>query len=80
MPGSRTPQLAEDLWPPAQRFRWSACARFWQQRWEPEPLHDLKATGHFFVEFCTEDPVRYQLLFQRTIPGFEPSAESFALS
>ncbi|MDQ3660032.1 MAG: TetR/AcrR family transcriptional regulator, partial [Actinomycetota bacterium] len=42
--------------------------------------HDLKATGHFFVEFCTEDPVRYQLLFQRTIPGFEPSAESFALS
>ena len=23
--------------------------------------------------FCTDDPVRYQLLFQRTIPGFEPS-------
>jgi hypothetical protein len=31
-----------------------------------------------FVRFCTEDPVRYQLLFQRTIPGFEPSAESYA--
>jgi len=45
-----------------------------------EPLHDLKAAMHFFVEFCTEDPVRYQLLFQRTIPGFEPSAEAFALS
>ncbi len=45
-----------------------------------KPLHDLKAAMHFFVEFCTEDPVRYQLLFQRTIPGFEPSAESFALS
>ena len=33
---------------------------------------------HRFVEFCTTDPVRYQLLFQRTLPGFEPSAESFA--
>ena len=33
-----------------------------------------------FVDFCTEDPVRYQLLFQRTIPGFEPSPDSFAIS
>jgi AcrR family transcriptional regulator len=31
-----------------------------------------------FAEFCTSDAVRYQLLFQRTIPGFEPSTESFA--
>jgi AcrR family transcriptional regulator len=31
-----------------------------------------------FVEFCTSDPPRYQLLFQRVIPGFEPSPESFA--
>ena len=31
-----------------------------------------------FVEFCTSDPVRYQLLFQRTLPGFEPSPESYA--
>jgi AcrR family transcriptional regulator len=31
-----------------------------------------------FAAYCTEDPVRYQLLFQRTIPGFEPSAEAFA--
>ena len=45
-----------------------------------EPLRDLKTVVGFFVEFCTEDPARYQLLFQRTIPGFEPSAESFAIS
>jgi AcrR family transcriptional regulator len=44
------------------------------------PLRDLKVVMRFFVEFCSEDPVRYQLLFQRTIPGFEPSAESFAIS
>ena len=33
-----------------------------------------------FFEFCTSDPVRYQLLFQRTIPGFEPSPESWAVA
>ena len=31
-----------------------------------------------FVEFCTADVPRYQLLFQRTIPDFEPSPTSFA--
>ena len=31
-----------------------------------------------FVEFCTVDVARYQLLFQRAIPGFEPSPESYA--
>ena len=41
---------------------------------------DLLEIARYFVEFCTDDPVRYQLLYQRTIPGFEPSPESFALS
>ena len=27
-----------------------------------------------------ENPPRQQLLFQRTLPGFEPSAESYALA
>jgi AcrR family transcriptional regulator len=45
-----------------------------------DSLVDLKAGMRFFVTFCTEDPVRYQLMFQRTIPGFEPSPETFALS
>jgi AcrR family transcriptional regulator len=45
-----------------------------------DPLADLREGMHAFVRFCTEDPVRYQLLFQRTIPGFEPSAEAFAIS
>jgi hypothetical protein len=34
----------------------------------------------YFMRFCTADPARYQLLFQRTIPGFEPSHESYAIS
>jgi AcrR family transcriptional regulator len=43
-------------------------------------LQDLRAGMHAFVGFCTEDPARYQLLFQRTIPGFEPSPASFAIA
>jgi AcrR family transcriptional regulator len=34
----------------------------------------------YYVDFCTADPVRHQLLFQRTIPGFEPSAASFEIA
>ena len=45
-----------------------------------DPLTVLKAVLHFFVGFCAADPARYQLLFQRTIPGFEPSSESFKIS
>jgi AcrR family transcriptional regulator len=45
-----------------------------------DPRAALKAMVHFFVEFCAADFARYQLLFQRTIPGFEPSPESFKIS
>lgn len=40
----------------------------------------LRHRLRMFMDFCTSDPVRFQLLFQRTIPGFEPSSESFAIS
>jgi AcrR family transcriptional regulator len=45
-----------------------------------DSLEDLQAGMRDFVQFCTEDPVRYQLLFQRTIPGFEPTPETYAIS
>lgn len=45
-----------------------------------DPLEALKVMVRFFVGFCAADPARYQLLFQRTIPGFEPSPESFQIS
>jgi AcrR family transcriptional regulator len=32
------------------------------------------------LDFVVENPPRQQLLFQRTIPGFEPSAASYALA
>ncbi len=43
-----------------------------------DPVDHLRAFAHMFLGFCVEDPVRYQLMFQRTIPGFEPSPESYA--
>jgi AcrR family transcriptional regulator len=42
--------------------------------------HDIALMFRTFVGFCAADQARYQLLFLRTIPGFEPSPESFAIS
>ena len=41
-----------------------------------ETLRNLART---FVGTAAQDPFRYQLLFQRPIPGFVPSAESLAV-
>ncbi|MGB0114916.1 MAG: TetR/AcrR family transcriptional regulator [Ilumatobacteraceae bacterium] len=45
-----------------------------------DPIGAVRQSVHAFVDFCTTDPVRYQLLFQRTIPGFTPSPESYAVA
>ncbi len=54
--------------------------RMAEQEWPAEPRARLRRMATLFVEFSAEDPARAQLLFQRTIPGFEPSAESYALA
>jgi AcrR family transcriptional regulator len=59
-----------------------AATKFAELMSEPyasqEPPAILAGGVRRFLEFCTSDTARYQLLFQRTIPGFEPSAASFA--
>lgn len=35
---------------------------------------------HRVMAFMADEPARYSLLFHRTIPGFTPSPESYALS
>ncbi len=45
-----------------------------------DPTGTIEATARGFLRFCTSDPVRYQLLFQRTIPDFVPSPDSFAVA
>jgi AcrR family transcriptional regulator len=49
-------------------------------RFPGDPLADMTVGVRYFVDFCIADPVRYQLLFQRTVPGFAPSPESYALA
>lgn len=50
------------------------------ESWSEEPRKILGQLATVFVQFSTEDAARSQLLFQRTIPDFEPSAESYALA
>jgi AcrR family transcriptional regulator len=45
-----------------------------------DPGAAARRAAHRFFEFCTSDPVRYQLLFQRTIPDFVPSPESYTVA
>jgi AcrR family transcriptional regulator len=59
-----------------------AATQFAERMSEPydsdAPREILVCGVRRFVEFCTSDTVRYQLLFQRTVPNFEPSPTSYA--
>ncbi|HEV2013650.1 MAG TPA: TetR/AcrR family transcriptional regulator [Candidatus Dormibacteraeota bacterium] len=58
--------------------------RVWQYVQQPplesDPRQRIKGWMRAFVRFCSADPALYQLLFQRSIPGFEPSRESMELA
>lgn len=45
-----------------------------------DPVEALVELVEAIIRFSTEDPVRHQLLFHRPVPGFEPSAESYAIA
>ncbi len=45
-----------------------------------DPVAAVRTFAKSLVTFCTEDPLRYQLMFQRNLPGFQPSAESYAVA
>jgi AcrR family transcriptional regulator len=40
----------------------------------------LKASVRDFLRFCVENPGRFHLMLQRTVPDFEPSPESYAVA
>jgi hypothetical protein len=50
------------------------------RRYGDEPRRALSRLVGDCVQFSSNDVVRHQLLFQRTIPGFEPSQESMSLA
>lgn len=45
-----------------------------------DPRSALLLACRELMAYSTADPLRYQLLFQRTVPGFEPSAASYAVA
>ena len=45
-----------------------------------DPRAALKRFLRVFVAFGLEDPARYELLFERHVPGFTPSPESYTLA
>ena len=54
-------------------------------RYEATPELDnsaeaFRANARLFVGFTVEDPARAQLMFMRTIPGFEPSPETYRVA
>ncbi len=55
-------------------------ARLTEQEWPDDPRAALRLGARVFVEFSMEDVARYQLLFLRTIPNFEPSAGAYAVA
>ena len=55
-------------------------ARVDQLSYPCDPRAALKKYLGAFVAFGLEDPARYALLFQRHVPGFVPSPDSYAVA
>jgi AcrR family transcriptional regulator len=62
--------------------RWHRQLHAWMTSFDRygDPEQVFRTGSARFTAFCTADPVRYQLLFQRTIPDFVPSEESMELA
>ena len=61
---------------------WTECGRAGREAEAKHPPQSLRDAMHLyaatFFDFCVVDLARFQLMNQRTIPGFEPSPESYA--
>jgi len=55
-------------------------ARFERIEISTDPHEALRTIALLLVTFAAEDQARYELLFLRTIPDFEPSPESYAVA
>jgi AcrR family transcriptional regulator len=47
---------------------------------DPDPVVMVHRAARVFFDFAVEQPARYLLLNLRSVPGFEPSPESYALA
>ena len=55
-------------------------ARFERIEISGDPRDALRAIARLMVTFAAEDQARYELLFMRTIPDFEPTPASYAVA
>jgi AcrR family transcriptional regulator len=54
--------------------------RFQRLNASDDPRQVLREIACLFVGFAADHPARYELLFMRTVPDFEPSPGSYALA
>jgi AcrR family transcriptional regulator len=59
---------------------WQAIIDFERQPSASDLRTAIRNESHRWVRFSLADPVRFQLMSYRTIPGFEPSAESYGVA
>ena len=45
-----------------------------------DPVGTLAASAEAFIDFCCASLARFQVMFTRAVPGWEPSAEAYAVS
>ena len=69
--------LYDELFAEGNRRLWSEVV---ERDYPTDPRAAVREGARAWVAFCTADVARYHLLFQRHVPGFEPSPESYALA
>lgn len=56
------------------------ASRFAEAEIPAEARGALRAVAGIFTDFAVQDQARYQLMFLRAVPGFQPSPESYAIA
>jgi AcrR family transcriptional regulator len=69
--------LYDELFADGNRQLWATVA---ERDYPDDPRAALKEFARAMVAFCAADVARYHLLFQRHVPAFEPSPDSYDLA
>jgi AcrR family transcriptional regulator len=64
-------------WSDYEQVALAELAELWEEL-SQSPRAAIRRAARVFFDFAVVNPARHQLMNQRTIPGFEPSGESYA--